>query len=102
VSEFDRRVNRLGDADWDRPTPCSGWSVRDLVGHVVAEDRWAPELLAGRTVAEVDDRLDGDLLGDDPRRAWGAAATAATTAEVAPGTGPTGRLLARSGRDPAR
>jgi uncharacterized protein (TIGR03083 family) len=24
----------LGDQDWSRPTPCAGWNVGDLVGHV--------------------------------------------------------------------
>ena len=28
-------VEGLTEEDWDRPTDCDGWSVRDLVGHVV-------------------------------------------------------------------
>ncbi|MCA1280426.1 TIGR03086 family metal-binding protein [Saccharopolyspora sp. 7B] len=59
---------------WDDPTPCSAWTVRDLVGHLVAEHRWAPHLLAGETLEQVGDRYDGDLLGDDPVRAWDDAA----------------------------
>ncbi|HSL56776.1 MAG TPA: maleylpyruvate isomerase family mycothiol-dependent enzyme [Acidimicrobiales bacterium] len=28
-------VEQLGDDDWRRPTDCEGWTVRDLVGHLV-------------------------------------------------------------------
>jgi uncharacterized protein (TIGR03086 family) len=26
-------LSRVGDADWDKPTPCADWTVRDLVDH---------------------------------------------------------------------
>jgi uncharacterized protein (TIGR03086 family) len=58
---------------WALPTPCADWDVRTLVNHVVGEARWASPLLAGRTIADVGDALDGDLLGDDPPAAWRAA-----------------------------
>jgi uncharacterized protein (TIGR03083 family) len=28
-------VDRLGDGDWARPTDCSGWDVRAMLGHVL-------------------------------------------------------------------
>ena len=34
------RVNAVADDQWDAPTPCRDWTVRDLVNHVVGEDRW--------------------------------------------------------------
>lgn len=83
AERFSRLVHRVGppDADaWQRPTPCTGWTVRDLVNHLTSEQLWAPELLAGRTVAEVGDRFDGDVLGDDPIGSAVAAARAAITA----------------------
>ena len=40
--------------------------MRDLVNHVVGEDRWTVPLVEGRTIADVGSSLDGDLLGDDP------------------------------------
>ena len=52
------------------PTPCTEWDVRALVQHLVSENAWIPPLLAGKTIAEVGDRLDGDLLGGDPKAAW--------------------------------
>jgi uncharacterized protein (TIGR03086 family) len=84
-AEFDRRVERLPSDLWDAPTACEGWDVRTLVNHLVAEQRWAPHLLAGETLEEVGDRYDGDLLGDDPRGAWREASAAARDAFERPG-----------------
>src|SRR2546427_13267747 len=63
-------VLAIQDHQWSRPTPCAEWDVRALVNHVVGENRWALPLFAGQTVADVGDRLDGDLLGDDPVKSW--------------------------------
>lgn len=70
AKEFGSRVLAIADDGWDRPTPCSDWTVRDLVGHLVAEHLWAVELLDGATLEEVGDRFDGDVLGDDPTSSW--------------------------------
>ncbi|HEV8569911.1 MAG TPA: TIGR03086 family metal-binding protein [Actinoplanes sp.] len=85
ISGFLTRVERIGARDWDRPTPCPAWTVRDLVNHVVYEDRWAVPLMAGRTIAEVGDRFDGDLLGDDPVGRTVDAAKQAEAAAAEPG-----------------
>jgi uncharacterized protein (TIGR03086 family) len=80
VEGFGQRVMTVGPDDWDRPTPCSDWSVRDLVQHLVSEELWAPPLFEGRTIAEVGDRFEGDILGSDPQAAWKEAAAAAIDA----------------------
>jgi uncharacterized protein (TIGR03086 family) len=85
VAEFGERVHAIRDSQLQAPTPCSDWDVRALVNHLVNEMRWAPPLLGGRTIAEVGDRFDGDLLGDDPKRAWDAAAREAVAAVDAEG-----------------
>ena len=36
VREVARVAAQVTDADLDRPTPCGEWSVRDLLGHVLA------------------------------------------------------------------
>jgi uncharacterized protein (TIGR03086 family) len=74
------RVNAVGPDQWEGPTPCDGWSVRDLTNHVVGEDLWTVPLVEGGTIEEVGDRFDGDLLGDDPVRTALEAAAAATAA----------------------
>lgn len=40
-TRFAEVVDTLGDHDWSRPTDCEGWTVRDLVGHVVGAMRSA-------------------------------------------------------------
>lgn len=82
---FDRAMHKVGLTDWDSPTPCTDWTVRDLVNHIVGEQLWVPDLLAGRTVAEVGDKYDGDQLGDDPLAAWSAAKDVARSAWLTPG-----------------
>ncbi|MFI2611378.1 TIGR03086 family metal-binding protein [Kitasatospora sp. NPDC018619] len=85
LDAFGERVRLVTPAQWDSPTPCSDWSVRDLVNHLTGEQLWVPELLMGATVGEVGGRFDGDVLGDDPVGAWTAAAEAAREAWAVPG-----------------
>jgi uncharacterized protein (TIGR03086 family) len=80
VAGFGARVEAVQAGDWAKATPCSEWDVRALVNHLVNEELWTPELFAGRTIAEVGDRFDGDLLGDDPKGAWASASGAAVAA----------------------
>ncbi|MEU8333066.1 TIGR03086 family metal-binding protein [Micromonospora sp. NPDC048839] len=86
LAEFVDRVDQVGPGQWSDPTPCSDWDVRTLVNHVVSEDRWSVPLLAGRTIDEVGDRLDGDQLGDDPISVAREAAAQAEIAATHPGT----------------
>lgn len=51
-------------------TTCSEWSLKQLLNHLINEILWMPELLAGKTITEVGDSLDGDLVGDDFRVTW--------------------------------
>ena len=85
VREFGSRVHLIEGDQWDNPTPCSEWSVRDLVNHLVYEDVWAPDLFEGKTIEEVGDRYEGDLLGNAPHKAWDEASAAALGAVRAPG-----------------
>lgn len=82
---FGALLHDVRDDQWAAPTPCTDWTVRDLANHVIGENRWVPPLMAGRTVEDVGDALDGDLLGDDPGRAWDEAAAAALAAAREPG-----------------
>src|SRR5262249_8142810 len=38
--------------------------------HLTYEMVWAPPLFEGKTVADVGDRFEGDILGADPKKAW--------------------------------
>jgi uncharacterized protein (TIGR03086 family) len=85
MAEFDRRVRAVPEEGWHAPTPCTEWSVRDLVNHLVSEQRWAPWLLHGASLEEVGNRFDGDLLGRDPVGTWAEASAAARDAFTRPG-----------------
>lgn len=74
------RVAAVPSTAWSDPTPCEDWSVHDLVNHVTYENVWAPPLFEGRTIAEVGDQFEGDLLGDDPVAAAHQAADASVAA----------------------
>jgi uncharacterized protein (TIGR03086 family) len=63
---FASLVGGVGVEQWYDDTPCSEWDVRTLVQHLLSEQRWVSPLLAGLTIAQVGDRFEGDLMGDDP------------------------------------
>lgn len=67
--------DKLGNA-----TPCSEWDLRALLNHMIGELLWVPELLKGKTIAEVGDRYEGDVGGSDPANNWLRAADAALVA----------------------
>jgi len=103
---FDRRLRAVGDADWSRPTPCSEWTVRDVVNHVVGQDYRHVRLLQGGALEEYQEVRENDWLGDDPLGSWERGSVAYDTAYAEPGVldkvveyhwGPaTGRQLLRA------
>lgn len=84
-AEFGRRVHAVGPDQWSAPTPCTDWTVRDIVNHLTSEQLWVPPLLGGATVEQIGSRFDGDVLGADPVSAWDSAATASRAALAEPG-----------------
>ncbi|MFD9522541.1 TIGR03086 family metal-binding protein [Streptomyces sp. NPDC059979] len=83
---FGEQVRAVKDDQWDAPTPCRDWNVRELVNHVAGEQLWIPPLVTdGRSVEDVGDAFSGDVLGDDPVAAWDRASAAAHAAFAAPG-----------------
>ncbi|WP_236239521.1 TIGR03086 family metal-binding protein [Streptomyces sp. CC228A] len=75
---FSSHVHAIRADQWDAPTPCTEWTVRDLVNHLTGEQLWTVPLVRdGSTIAEVGDAYDGDLLGEDPVATWDEAAAAA-------------------------
>jgi uncharacterized protein (TIGR03083 family) len=56
---FDTRLEGLAPDQWSEPTPCTDWTVRDLVAHVIDTHSRVLSTLGGEAV-EVD--KDGDLV----------------------------------------
>jgi uncharacterized protein (TIGR03086 family) len=79
-AQFTDRVDAVAPDQWeDEALP--GWTVADLVAHLVSEALWVPPLLAGEPAAE--GRFPegtSDLLGDDPFTGWETAADNALSA----------------------
>jgi uncharacterized protein (TIGR03086 family) len=59
-------VSNVADDAWGNDTPCSDWDVKAVVNHIVYENVWMVALFNGKTIAEVGDEFEGDLVGDDP------------------------------------
>jgi uncharacterized protein (TIGR03086 family) len=81
-ASFTDRVDAVESGQWDDEA-LPGWSVGDLVAHLVSEALWVPPLLAGEPFDLVEGRFPDttpDLLGDDPLTGWETAADAALAA----------------------
>ena len=81
-NEFTDRVDAVEPGQWgDESLP--GWTVADLVAHLVNEALWVPPLLAGEPVDLIEGRFpDGadDLLDADLITGWETAADGALSA----------------------
>lgn len=79
---FDAVVNAVGADQWDAPSACTEWSVRDVTGHVI----WAQHQLRAWALGEDYQERGGApgsatprvLAGADPVATWRAARQAAT------------------------
>ena len=80
LRQFDDRVQIIRDDQWNNATPDKEWDVTALVRHLVYEQLWVPELLAGRTIADIYGAFSCDLLCSDPQAAQTAVAVAAQAA----------------------
>jgi uncharacterized protein (TIGR03086 family) len=73
-------IAATGEDMFGLSTPCAEWDVRQLLNHLYGELAWIPELLGGKTIEQVGDSLDGDLVGGDLHRTWRGYADAAKKA----------------------
>jgi len=87
VDETDRLVANIGPSDLSASTPCSEWSVQDLLNHITggatmfamsAESGSVPDDVMGQLMG-------GDNLGDDFKGAWATASRRALAAFGQPG-----------------
>jgi uncharacterized protein (TIGR03086 family) len=84
-SQFAQRLAAVTADDWQKPTPCADWTVRDLVVHVVGGDRMSAALLHGATRDEAIAVRRTIDLGDDAVAAFDAEADEIAAAFAEPG-----------------
>jgi uncharacterized protein (TIGR03086 family) len=68
-----RAVAAVSAGQWSLPTPCTDWTVRQLVNHVVGGNRLTTRVLRGEQLPPLDQlgrRGHEDQLGDDPAAAF--------------------------------
>jgi uncharacterized protein (TIGR03086 family) len=87
VDETSRVVAGVTDSQMNNPSPCAGWTVRDVLNHITggatmfaisAEQGSVPDDVIGKLMG-------GDNLGDDAKAAWTVASTRALAAFGEPG-----------------
>ena len=75
----------MKSGQWHDATPCADYDVRALVNHIVSGNFWVAPLVGGKSIADVGDAYDGDVLGDDPLATYDRSAGEAAAAFNAPG-----------------
>lgn len=71
-------VDKIGDDQWSMALP--DWfatgpaqeelDLRKVINYHAFDDAWVPDVLAGKTAAEVGEAYAGDLLGADPKQSF--------------------------------
>nr|WSW68689.1 TIGR03086 family metal-binding protein [Streptomyces sp. NBC_00995] len=78
VLETLRILEQADPGDWDRPTPCSGWTLRQLVAHMTAQHHGFAAAAAGNGADAAVWRP--GALGDDPLNPYRVASESALAA----------------------
>ena len=70
VYTLDAVVNRMPADAWDNPSPCEGWTAREVLGHFM----WGMQNLGNAALGEPAPaaRAEADVATDDPATAWAA------------------------------
>lgn len=80
LDAFAAVVERLAPADWDRPSPCAGWTALDVLGHLGSSIRMGISVLRGEQPTWPDVARPADVVDDDPLPYWRVIAAEARSA----------------------
>jgi len=69
VALIQERIDAVKDDQWDDPTPCSEWTVRDLVGHVIGGGRLLTSELTGQPTPAFDPAMKPGVLASGDAKA---------------------------------
>ncbi len=61
ADQFGARVEAAPDDAWTRPAPCEGWTAKDVVDHVVGNQRGLIGSITGQ---------EPSITADDPKQQW--------------------------------
>lgn len=67
---FTAQVDEVRAGDWDRPSPCAGWTARDVLGHVGEATGMGVRILGGGDLTFTRHDPPGSVVGDDPASWW--------------------------------
>ncbi|NBU15610.1 MAG: hypothetical protein EBS48_01110, partial [Actinobacteria bacterium] len=70
IAGFSAELAATPDSDWSKMTKCEGWTVTDLVTHMVGGARGAAAAFRGGSKEDAIAAGAGDVLGSDPRAAF--------------------------------
>lgn len=84
LAVFGNAVRDVADHEWDLPTPCPEWNVKEVVAHVVLGEAALPSVLAGE-MTDTQAAFGSELLGSNPLAAWRGTALRAIEAAREPG-----------------
>ncbi|MBL8159218.1 TIGR03086 family protein [Candidatus Saccharibacteria bacterium] len=73
-------VQQVSPDEFEKPTPDTEWTVRDLAGHLLYELAWVADIVNGKTMEEVGTQYDGDLIAGRLQDNWQLTADRATVA----------------------
>jgi len=67
-------VDQIRDYQWGLKVPKTitdkDKTVKEIINYHAYDESWVPDVLDGKTIAEVGTKFDGDLLGDNPKVSW--------------------------------
>jgi uncharacterized protein (TIGR03086 family) len=79
---FGAVVGAVPTSAWDAPSPCAGWTARDVLGHLGSSVSFGVSILEGRTVEWPTVDRPADLVAGGPADYWTGIAASARTALV--------------------
>lgn len=71
-------IAKIADEQWEMKLP--EWfqvgrtqhdpTLRDIINYHAYDEAWVPDTLAGKSIQQIGDKYDGDLLGNDPKASY--------------------------------
>ncbi len=74
LSQASEVIAQVQPTQYHDPTPDTEWDVHQLIQHILYELSWASDILEGKTISEVGNKYDKDLIGNDLQNNWSTAA----------------------------